>query len=287
MKREQYLAYLFILPALGLFLLFRLGPLIGGSIFSFADWNGITPPRWIGLGNYFELAADPVFQNTMLNTVRVLLSLPLWVALPLLLAIFIHLGVPGARFYRAAYFFPIVLSSIIIGTMFSIIMRYDGTLNALMQAMHLEPLDWLGNQRYALFAVVTVAIWAHFGMAVLIFMSGLTTLPTEVIEAARVDGANLRQIIFLVIIPMLRSTIEFVAVITTITMLTSMFGLIYVMTGGGPGTATYMPEFLIWMMQGDSNRLGYASAMSVVLFVVVGFIGVMQIRMMRGTGNDR
>ncbi len=153
-------------------------------------------------------------------------------------------------------------------------------------AFGLEPVDWLGDRHFALFAVVTVAIWAHFGMNVLIFLSGLTTVPPEVIEAARVDGANLRQIIFRVIVPMLRPSIEFVAVITTITMLTSMFGLIYVMTGGGPGTATYMPEFLIWLMQGEFNRLGYASAMSVVLFVVVGFVGVIQIRMMRGAGSE-
>jgi multiple sugar transport system permease protein len=286
MKREQAIAYLFVVPALGLFLVFRLLPLMGGSIFSFTEWNGITEPRWIGLGNYFELLSDPVFRDTMLNTVRVMITLPIWVGLPLLLAILIHLGVPGARFYRAAYFFPIVLSSIIIGTMFSIIMRYDGSLNQLVQAFGLESIDWLGDRRYALVSVVTVAIWAHFGMNVLIFLSGLTTLPPEVIEAARVDGANLRQIIFRIIIPMLRPSIEFVAVITTITILTSMFGLIYVMTGGGPGSTTYMPEFLIWLMQGDSNRLGYASAMSVVLFVVVGCVGVAQIRMMRGTWSE-
>ena len=86
---------------------------------------------------------------------------------------------------------------------------------------------------------------------------------------------------------MLRPSIEFVAVITAITILTSMFGLIYVMTGGGPGSATYMPEFLIWLMQGQFNRLGYASAMSVVLFVVVGLVGMAQIRMMRGSGSER
>lgn len=286
MNRDEAVAFLFVVPALGLFLIFRLIPLIAGSVFSFADWNGISAARWIGFGNYVELLFDPVFQSTMLNTLRVMLTLPIWVGLPLLLATFIYLGVPGARFYRGAYFFPIVLSSIIIGTMFSIIMRYDGTLNQVLRAVGLEPVDWLGDQSTALFSVVTVAIWAHFGMNVLIFLSGLTTVPPEVIEAARMDGASLRQIIFRIIIPMIRPSIEFVAVITTITILTSMFGLIYVMTGGGPGSSTYMPEFLIWLMQGDFNRLGYASAMSVVLFFVVGIIGVFQIRMMRGSWGE-
>jgi len=165
-------------------------------------------------------------------------------------------------------------------------MRFDGSLNQLLRVFGLEAVDWLGDRRFALPAVVTVAIWAHFGMNVLIFLSGLATVPSEIIEAARVDGANLRQVIFRIIVPMLRPSIEFVAVITTITILTSMFGLIYVMTGGGPGSATYMPEFLIWLTQGEFNRLGYASSMSIVLFLVVGCVGVFQIRMMRRNWSE-
>jgi len=285
MKRESLFPYLFVLPALALFVVFRLLPLGIGSVLSFADWNGISAPRWIGVGNYLELLGDPVFQATMLNTLKVLITLPIWVGLPLLLATFIYFEVPGARIYRAAYFFPIVLSSIITGTMFSIIMRYDGTLNQTLAVFGLQGVDWLGDGRFALIAVIIVAIWAHFGMSVLIFLSGLTTIPPEVIEAARIDGANLGQIIFRVMVPMLRPTIELVAIMTTITILTSMFGLIYVMTGGGPGSATYMPEFLIWLMQGQFSRLGYASAMSVVLFLVVGLVGAAQIRLMRSQGS--
>jgi multiple sugar transport system permease protein len=281
MKRETAFAYLFVLPALALFIVFRLVPLVFGSLSSFTDWNGIADPRWIGLGNYAELLTDPVFQATMLNTLKVLITLPIWVGLPLILAIFIYLEVPAARLYRGVYFFPIVLSSIITGTMFSIILRFDGTLNQFVGLAHIPAVDWLGDSRFALLAVILVAIWAHFGMSVMIFLSGLTTIPPETIEAARVDGATLMQIIWRIIIPMVRPTIELVVVMTTITILTSMFGLIYVMTGGGPGTATYMPEFVIWLMQGQFNRLGYASAMSVTLFVVVALVGIAQIRLMR------
>jgi multiple sugar transport system permease protein len=281
MKSERLTPYFFVLPALTLFVVFRFYPLIVGSLYSFTDWNGINAANFIGLGNYIELLHDPVFWATMRNCAYVLATLPIWVGLPLLLAVFIHLGVPGASFYRAAYFFPIVLSSIIIGTMFSIILRFDGTFNQLLGIFGLEAVDWLGDGRYALISVICVAIWSHFGMNVLIFLSGLSTVPPELIDAAKIDGASLPQIIFKIIIPMLRSTIEFVTVITTITILTAMFGLIYMMTAGGPGTSTYMPEFLIWMMQGEFNRLGYASAISLVLFVIVGIVGTLQIRMMK------
>ncbi|MBY3163902.1 sugar ABC transporter permease [Rhizobium laguerreae] len=281
MKSARLTPYLFVLPALVLFVTFRFYPLVSGSLYSFTDWNGIAAPRFIGLGNYIEIVHDPVFWDMMRNCAVVICTLPIWVGLPLILAIFIHLGVPGRGFYRAAFFFPIVLSSIIIGTMFSIILRFDGSFNQFLAAMGLEPVDWLGDQRFALFSVICVAIWAHFGMNVLIFLSGLSTVPPELIDAAKVDGASLGQIIRKIIIPLLRSSIEFVAVITTITILTSMFGLIYMMTAGGPGTSTYMPEFLIWIMQGEFNRLGYASALSVILFLAVAVIGALQIRMMK------
>ena len=100
MKRETAFAYLFVVPALALFIVFRLVPLVFGSLSSFTDWNGIADPRWIGLGNYAELLTDPVFQATMLNTLKVLITLPIWVGLPLILAIFIYLEVPAARLYR-------------------------------------------------------------------------------------------------------------------------------------------------------------------------------------------
>ncbi|MBV9538015.1 MAG: sugar ABC transporter permease [Acidisphaera sp.] len=280
MRSDRLSPYLFVLPALALFLTFRLYPLVSGAFYSLTDWDGIAPARFIGLANFVEIANDPAFRSTMRNVLVVVATLPIWAGLPLILAILIHLGVPGAGFYRAAYFFPIVLSSIIIGTMFNIILRFDGSFNQFLALFGIPAVDWLGDRRFALTSVVCVAIWAHFGMNVLIYLSGLATVPSDVVEAARVDGATLRQVVFRIIIPLLRPTLEFVAVISTITILTSMFGLIYVMTAGGPGTATYMPEFLIWLMQGEFNRLGYASAISVVLFLVVAVLGFAQIRLM-------
>jgi multiple sugar transport system permease protein len=118
-------------------------------------------------------------------------------------------------------------------------------------------------------------------MSILIYLAGLATLPNEVIEAAKIDGANLWQIITLIIAPIMIPIVQFVTVICTIEILTSMFGLIFVMTGGGPGTSTYMPEFLIWQQQGESNRLGYAAAISIVLFVFVGILGIIQLKVLR------
>ena len=236
------------------------------------------PPTYIGLQNYVELlGSDPSFRDAVLNALTVLATLPIWVGLPMILAVLIYLKVPGGPFFRVAYFFPVVLSSVIVGTMFNIILRFDGVFNWLLGVFGFDGVDWIGGQHTALLSVISVAIWSHFGMSVLIFLSGLATFPNDIIDAAKIDGANLLQIILRIILPLMVPMMQFVTVITTISILTAMFGLIYVMTQGGPGTATYMPEYLIWLMQGDTNRLGYATAIGMVLFVFVGGCGLLQL----------
>lgn len=277
---ERRWGYLFVLPALLVVLVFRIIPLVWGAGYSLTDFDGINPPQWIGLENYRQLLSDGAFLDSMTNVVVLLATLPIWIALPMVLAILIHQGVPGGRFFRAVYFFPAVLSSVIIGAIFTFVLRYDGSLNAFLGVFGVPAVDWLGNGYTALPSIMAVMLWSTFGMTVLIFLSGLSTVPPELIEAAKLDGASLTQTWWHVIIPAIRPIIEFAAVVTMIGMLTSMFGLIYVMTAGGPGTATTLPEFLIWLEQGKLNRPGYAAAISMVLFALMAVLASIQIRVL-------
>ena len=279
-RAERRFAILFVLPAVLLVLVFRIIPLFWGFGLSLTDSTGLGEANFIGLDNYAEMAGDPNFRASMRNTVVLLLTLPVWVVLPMVLAILIHQGVPLGRMYRSVYFFPAVLSSVIVGSIFNIVLRYDGALNELLGLVGIGAVDWLGNGSTALLSLISVQLWATFGMSLLIFLAGLSTVPGEMIEAARLEGASLLQTWIHVIIPSLRPIIEFVAVVTTIGVLTNMFGLIYVLTAGGPGNATTLPEFLIWLEQGQMNRPGYAAALSMVLFVLMGGIAWLQIRIM-------
>jgi multiple sugar transport system permease protein len=173
-----------------------------------------------------------------------------------------------------------VFSSVIIGSIFSVVLGYNGSFNALLKMLHIPPVDWLGRSATALPVTLAIQSWSTFGMGVLIFLAGLSTVPKEMVEAARLEGAKMWQIWWHVIIPELRPIIEFSAVITTIGLLTSMFGLIYVLTGGGPGTATTVPEYLIWAAQGKLNQPAYAAALSIILFVATSILAGLQIRMM-------
>ena len=224
MTSESRAALLFVAPALLLVAVFRMFPLAWGFLLSFQE-AGKDGPVFVGLANYGAMLTDSAFRDSLVNTLILLATLPVWVALPMLLAILIHQGVPGGRLFRAVYFFPAVLSAVIIGSIFNVVLRYDGSLNAALKAFGIEAMDWLGSGSTALASLIVVQLWATFGMSVLIFLAGLSTVSEELIEAARLDGASPLQIWGHVILPSLRPILEFVAVVTTIGVLTSMFGL--------------------------------------------------------------
>lgn len=277
---ERRYAVLFVLPALALVAIFRLFPLVWGFVISLTDYTGLNEASFVGFENYGTVLNDPAFADSMVNTLILLATLPIWILTPMLLAILIHQGVPGGKIYRAVYFFPAVLSSVIIGSIFNVVLRYDGSFNALLETFGISAVDWLGNGSTALGSLIAVHLWSTFGMSLLIFLAGLSTVPKELIEAAKLDGATLWQSWVHVILPALKPIIEFVAVVTTIGVLTSMFGLIYVLTAGGPGTSTTLPEFLIWLEQGKMNRPANAAAISMLLFVLMGGIAWLQVRIM-------
>lgn len=276
---ERVTPFLLIIPTILVLVIFRIYPLLMGVSFSFTG-DGPLNGAFVGLDNYLELLSMERFQASARNVLVVLLFVPIEVFVAGILATFIFLKVPGHRFYRSVYFLPVVLSPIIIGAMFNIVLGANGPLNGIGAALGLPAVDWLGQPETALPSVLAVHIWATFGMALVIFLAGYSTLDGQLLDAAKIDGANLRQTIWHVIIPGLSQTIQFVFVTTTIGMLTGLFGLLYLMTAGGPGASSYLPEFLIWKLNGEA-RPALASAASVFLLLLVLIIGLIQIRVLR------
>lgn len=284
LRGERLSPYALVAPAVLVIVVLRLYPLVLGVNFSFTG-DGERDGTAVGLDNYATLLDDPLFLGALRNVGLLVLLLPVAVAIPGLLATFIYLRVPGHRFFRSVYFFPAVLSPVIVGAIFNLLLAFDGPLNALLDTFGLGPVDWLGDPDIAMFTVVGVHVWATFGMALVVFLAGFATLDSALLDAARIDGAALPRIIWHVIVPGLSRTIQFVLVTTMIGMLTSMFGLLYVMTSGGPGGATYLPEYYIWIQQGQMNRPALASAASTVLFGVMVVVGLLQISVLRRSGR--
>ena len=282
---ERLAPLVLVAPAVLIIVVLRLWPLLLGVNYSFTG-DGELNGTAVGFGNYAELLDDPLFRTALGNVGLLVVLLPVAVAIPGLLATFIYLRVPGNRIFRGVYFFPAVLSPVIVGATFNLILAFDGPLNAVLGMIGAGPVDWLGDPGVAMFTVVGVHIWATFGMALVVFLAGFSTLDPALLDAARVDGASLPQTIWHVIAPGLSRTIQFVFVTTMIGMLTSMFGLLYVMTAGGPEGSTYLPEFYIWTQQGQMNRPALASAASTVLFLIMLVVGIAQMSVLRRAGRE-
>ncbi|MGP3961835.1 carbohydrate ABC transporter permease [Nonomuraea sp. 3N208] len=284
-RAERLAPFVLVAPAVLIIVALRLWPLLLGVNFSFTG-DGERNGTFVGFDNYAELLNDPLFRTALGNVGLLVILLPVAVAIPGLLATFIYLRVPGHRLFRGVYFFPAVLSPVIVGAIFNLMLGFDGPVNTALALIGLGPVDWLGDPDIAMFTVVGVHIWATFGMALVVFLAGFSTLDAALLDAARMDGASLPQIIWHVIVPGLSRTIQFVFVTTMIGMLTSMFGLLYVMTSGGPEGSTYLPEFYVWFQQGHMNRPALASAASTVLFLIMLVVGILQVIVLRRAGRE-
>lgn len=276
-------ALLFLIPALIVLLVFRLVPIGQAFTLSFTKWNGVGAPEWIGWANFSAIAIDPVFWAALRNNFLVLLSLPLWVIGPLIVAAIIHAGVPGARFFRLAVFLPAVLSPVVIGAYYNVVLRYNGPFNAFLRDIGLGSLahQWLNDPATALPVLILILIWATFGIGVLIYLAALAQVNPELYDAAEMDGANWFQTQWHVTIPSTRRTIEFWFVIVLISSFTTVFPFVYTLTRGGPGYATYLLDYYVYDAAFFGGSFGYASAVGVVLLIIVSAISLASIWLFR------
>ena len=274
--------YLCFLPAVVLITVFKLYPLASGVFYSFTNWRG--GPKWefIGFGNYARMLTDAAFTASMLNAVKVLLTLPIWILLPLGLAFLIYLKIPGWRFFRAAFMLPYIIAPVIVGYIFSFVLGLDGPVNWLLITVGLDFLavQWFGTVDTAIWALTAVALWSYFGLGVVIYLAGMANLPSEQFEAARLDGANWFQQLVHIAIPALLPTIGYWSVVCTAGMLIWFFPYIYAITGGGPGYASMLPEYYIYQVSTRYAQPGYASALGIVLFAYISLVSFVQIRFM-------
>ena len=281
--RAALTGYLFLAPALLLLLVFRVVPAASAFYHAFTRWDGVGDPTPVGLGNLRELLHDHIFWAALQHNLILVAAVPLWMAVSLILALLIYQDVPGSRFFRAALFLPSVLSPVIVGTLFTALLRFGGPLNRVLKAIGLGLLarEWLGDAHTALPTLVMVILWGIFGMGVIVFLAGLAAVPAEIFEAARLDGAGGWKYLVYIVIPSLRHVVEFWAVNLVVWSFTSLFAFVYVMTEGGPGYATMLVEYQLYLQAFTfEDRMGYACALGTALFLLVFGVVLLQIRLM-------
>ena len=278
-------AYLFLTPALVLLGVFTFYPVIYGTALSLYDYDVISPPRYVGLEHFRALVADRFLWIALANSVKFLLVVPVLQALSIGLAVAVNVPLRGIRWFRAAYYLPVVTSMVVAGLMWRWLYEQDGVLNFFLLKIGLlsRPISWLGNPDLALYAVMFVTLWKGLGYYMVIYLAGLQGIPPEFEEAAVTDGATRWQVFRWVTLPLLRPSILLASTISAIAAL-KVFEEVYVMTGGGPMFRTYTMFFYIFDKGFQQLELGYAAALAVVLAVVIMVLSIVNFRVFRRGG---
>ena len=277
------LVTLFLLPSLIVYVLFMIVPLIGTMRLSLSSWDGFQPDvNFIGLANYVNLFGDPAFLaalgNNLIWAVVGTVS-PIVIALPL--AILLWNNPRGRNFFRVVYFLPHILPIVVIGLIWGWIYNpLFGPLNGLLTAVGLGDWaqGWLGNGDTALYAVLFTAIWATFGLVTVLFMAGLQGVSRDLVDAAVVDGANAWQRTRFVLLPAIAPVFTFALTIVLVGAF-SVFDIVYVMTRGGPGTATEVMSTYAFRIGFGRNLQGYASAVAMVITAISFALAIVLLRL--------
>jgi len=289
-SRNRKYIFIGLFPAVALYIIFVIYPIVRSFFYGFYEWNGLGEPIYIGLKNFQDILKDNIFWLSFKNNIFVVVASILGqIPLGLFLAIVLNSKLKGAGFFRSVLFIPMILSTVVVGLLWSTLLNYQmGVVNYILQSLGLEKLalDWLGNPDIAMYTVCAVIIWQFFSLYMIIFLAALQNIPNDILEAANIDGANELRKFFSITLPMLWPTVM-TAVVLCISGSMRSFDLVYVMTQGGPANATELMATYMYNKTLSVYKYGYGSAVSLVIFVIsFGLILISQ-SLMRKKNSDR
>ncbi len=268
-KRDTRIGIVFALPWILGFTIFMLYPVISSFYYSFTNFSVLRSPKWIGGSNYNELMHDEVFIKTLKNTLYYAIgAVPLTTVVAIGLAMLLNTKVKGMALYRTMFFLPTLVPAVALGTLFSWVFNGDyGLLNQILTKLHLPAPNWMGDPSWAKWTLVLISIWGC-GQAMIIYLAGLQDVPISLYEAAELDGARIVAKTKNVTLPMLSPVIVFNVIMSIIGAM-QIFALPYVMfPGGAPARSTYFFSAYLFDNAFQYQRMGYASAMGWVMFMI-------------------
>ena len=275
---KKYTPYLFLLPAFLVLLVFFFVPFFQTFGLSFFDYSSsLYNPEFSGFDNYIKLFKEPIFYKVMFNTfMYLLIAVPFLVIFPLFIAILINQKIRGITLYKILIYFPVIVSIVVAAIAFKWLYAGEGILNYLLALVNIKPIEWLIDTKWALFSVAIVTIWKGIGYYMMIYLASLMGVPQDLYEACDIDGANFLQKHLTVTIPHIMPTIALVSTISTISAM-KVFAEIYVMTKGGPLNSSKTIVYYIYERAFENLDLGYASALAVILLVIVMIFSLINI----------
>ncbi len=274
----KFVPYLFLLPAGIILLIFFFIPFFQTIFLSFQNYStNIYQANFYGLQNYIEILHNPIFYKVMWNTfLYLIVAVPVLVIIPLFLAILINQKIKGLTLYKILIYLPVIVSIVVAAIAFKWLYAEQGILNYILNIFHINSIGWLTDPKYAIYSVILVTIWKGIGYYMMIYLAALMSVPKELYEACDIDGAGFFIKHLTVTIPHIMPTI---ALVTTISSISAMkiFAEIYVMTKGGPLNSTKTIVYYIYEKAFENLDLGYASAMAVILLIIVMIFSLINI----------
>ena len=274
----KYAPYLFLLPAAIVLVIFFFIPFFQTFILSFLDYStNIYKPEFVGFANYTKLFHNPVFYKVLWNTfVYLFVAVPILVIFPLFLAILINQKIKGVTLYKILIYLPVIVSIVVAAIAFKWLYADQGILNYVVTSLGFKPIGWLTDPNFALYSVIIVTIWKGIGYYMIIYLASLMSVPNELYEACDIDGANFLTKHLTVTVPHVMPTIALVSTISAISAM-KVFAEIYVMTKGGPLNSSKTIVYYIYERAFENLDLGFASAMAVVLLIIVMIFSLINI----------
>ncbi|WP_432971233.1 carbohydrate ABC transporter permease [Dactylosporangium sp. CA-233914] len=269
-RRNRWIGLAFVAPGLLIYALVVLASLLRSMSYSFYSWDGVTQATWVGLRNYETFFTDPDLRGSLGHVLVLIVFFSLLpILLGLLAAALLGRPRPGAAVFRWILFLPQVITSVVIAIIWKRMYAPDGPVNATLRAIGLGRLahNWLGDFAWALPALGVIGSWVTFGFCMLLFTAGISAIPTELYEAAAIDGANAFRRFTAVTLPGLRAQIG-VALVLTVTGALRTFDLVWITTKGGPGTSSMTPAVLLYRAAFENPQVGLASAIGVIMAVL-------------------
>lgn len=280
--QEALTGWLFSAPALIGVSIFMILPFCMSVIFSFTNKMLVQKPGepldFVFLDNYIKLFTNDLAHKAFLNTLLyAVMVVPTTILLGTLLAVFVNSKLRGVKIFRTIYFSPQVVTMTVVAVVWAFIFSSgeSGLMNSVLQLFGLEPQRWLQDTQWAMFCIAVMYIWQSLGLQMLIVLGGLQYIPEELYEAAYLDGCNTFQKFWRITVPMLKNTLVYVLISTTINTL-KLFTQVYVLTNGGPQNATTSVVYLLYKSGFINQQVGYSSAIAVVFFIIVFVISEIQ-----------
>jgi multiple sugar transport system permease protein len=282
LQSDHVTGWAFALPAVLLVVVFGAVPIVWSAVMSFQRNNLLSPPEWVGLGNYRAFTQDPVFKTSMVHAlVYTVIFVPVSIVGALFTAIVLNKRVRGIRFYRTAVFVPVVVSSIATAIIFLVALDPNfGVVPWLLTKIGIgtrtHPVGFFSSSDGALYSIILVTVWGWIGFDVIVYLAALQGIPTELLEAATIDGAGHWSLFRNVTLPLLGPATLFLVVFSSINAI-QLFDEVFFLTKGGPGTSTFVPVYYIFTLAFQQGIAGYAAAIAYVLLAVILVLTLIQL----------